>query len=195
MHIFFAVISFVIIIAVTIPYMRDVIKGRARPARAARVMLFLLLIITLLQQHDLGSGYAMTVTFSELLSSALLLGLALKYGVGGLALTDKICYCLLAIDLMLWLLTKNTLLALHLTILADTISFWPTLEKTWRLPQSETKLFFWGGVIAPLFSIAAQNSFTYSVIVFPAYLSVINLVEIAVINSGKIRASHSTNSI
>lgn len=181
MSVIFAYLSFLIIVAVTIPYMVDIVHGRARPARAARLMLFLLLVTTLAQQHSLESGYAMVVTVAELVSSTALLFLAFKYGVGGLSKTDRACYGLLILSLVAWVFTKNALLALHLSMVADTVAFWPTLEKTWRDPNSETPLFFWGGVVAPLFSILAQGSLQYSIIVFPVYLSLVNLVELGLI--------------
>lgn len=181
MNSIFAYLSFLIIIAVTIPYMIDIVKGKARPARAARIMFFLLMITTLAQQHSLGSGYAMAVTIAELVSAVLLLTLAFKYGVGGLSKSDKACYTLLIMSLVVWFFTKNALIALHISIFADTVAFWPTLEKTWREPTSETPLFFLGGVIAPLFSILAVGTLQYSVIVFPLYLSLANLLEVGII--------------
>ena len=185
---FFALVSFSIIIAVTVPYMIDIMKGRAVPARAARTMFLLLLVITLAQQHSLGSGLAMAVTVGETLSSIMLFGLAMKYGVGGLKRNDIVCYSLLLLSLVIWRITNNALVALHVSIVADTVAFWPTLEKTWRKPKSETVLFFWGGVVAPLFSILAAGSLSYSVIVFPAYLSLINFVEVLLIGRGSVEA-------
>lgn len=176
-----AYVSFLMIIAVTIPYIIDIVRGRAKPARSTRLMFFLLMALTIAQQHNLNSGYAMAVTLAELISSAALLILSVKYGVGGLRRTDFVCYVLLALSLVVWLITKNALLALHLAIVADTIAFWPTLEKTWREPKSETWLFFFGGVIAPLFSIFAQRDWSYAIIVYPLYLSFINLVELILI--------------
>lgn len=173
--------SFLVIIAVTVPYMFDIVKGKARPARAARAMFFAMLLLALAQQHTLGVGYALAVTVAEFISSALLLVLAIKYGVGGWSRSDIICYLLLTVDLIVWLLTKNALLALHLTVLADMISFWPTVQKTWHEPKSETPLFFFGGFIAPLLSIAAGGNLAYSVILFPIYLSLVNLVELGLI--------------
>lgn len=181
----FAYISFLVIIAVTVPYMIDILKGKVQPARATRLMFLLLLIITIAQQHSLDSGYAMAVTAAELISSAALLVLALKYGVGGLSKTDKACYGLLALSVAVWVFTKNALLALYLSIFADTVAFWPTLEKTWRDPKSETPLFFWGGAVAPIFSILAAGTTQHAVIVYPLYLSLINLVEVALIYFSK----------
>lgn len=173
--------SFVVLIGATIPYMVDIAKGRARPARSARVMLLLLIAVTLFQQKGLGVGGALSLTIAELIISIMLLGLALKHGEGGLTKSDKICYMLLALDVVFWLVTKNNLLALHLSIIADTVAFWPTLSKTWRDPKSETALFFWSGVISPLFAIAAEENPSYQTLIFPVYIGVINLIEVALI--------------
>lgn len=173
--------SFVVIIGVTIPYLRDIVARRAQPARAARAMFFVLCLIALAQQHSLGSGLTLAVSVGEFLSAVLLLGLAIRYGVGGWSRSDKACYVLLAANLVVWAVSRNALLALHLTIVADTIAFWPTLEKTWRRPKSETPLFFWGGVIAPVLSVVAGADFSYAVIVFPLYLSLANAIELSLI--------------
>lgn len=183
--------SIILLIGATIPYMIDIVKGRARPARSARIMLLLLICVTLFQQHGLGTGGALSLTIGEVIISVMLLGLALKYGVGGLTKLDKICYALLVIDLGIWYVTKNDLLALHLSILADTVAFWPTLHKTWHDPKSETAIFFWAGVIAPLFAIAAEANPTYSTLVFPIYISVVNAVEVALIYGVHVRIQES----
>lgn len=122
-----AFISFAVIIGATVPYMLDIVNKKVQPARASRLMFFILLLFALLQQHSLGSGYTLAVTVAEFVSTAMLLGLAVKYGVGGLSKSDKLCYTLLAVDLLVWATTQNALLALHLTVLADFISMWPTL--------------------------------------------------------------------
>lgn len=172
---------FAILIGATIPYMIDIVKGRARPARSARIMLLLLIAVTLFQQKGLGTGGALSLTIAELVISVMLLGLALRYGVGGLSKTDKFCYFLLAADIAIWMITKNDLLALHLSIAADTVAFWPTLYKTWHDPKSETALFFWSGVIGPFFAIAAEANPSYQTLVFPIYISLVNLVEVVLI--------------
>jgi hypothetical protein len=163
------------------PYMRDIIRGKAVPARSARIMFTVLMIIALFQQRHLGSGWALAVTFGEAAGSLAILGLALKRGVGGLSRFDVGCYVLLVASVVLWVTTKNTFLALHLTVLADITAFAPTLAKTWRWPESETPLFFTAGIIAPVLSVQAEGSFSYAVILFPMYLALVNGIEVALI--------------
>jgi hypothetical protein len=164
-----------------IPYGIDIARGRVRPARSARIMLTLLLVITLFQQRDLGSGWLLSITIGEVIGAVGILILGIKKGIGGLTRLDVACYVLLTVDLVFWLSTKHTLLALHLSILADFIAFAPTLIKTWRHPWTETPLYFMTMVIASPLNIFAISTYRYSVLVFPAYLGLINLLEVVVI--------------
>lgn len=156
------------------PYANDIVKGRVRPARAARIMFTLLMVVTLLQQHSLGSGWALAVTVGEGIGSILILALAIRHGEGGLDKSDLICYVLLGISLLVWWLSGSALLSLHLSILADAIAFTPTVRKTWKDPTSETPLFFASGVVAPILSIIAGANYSYPIVLFPAYLALVN---------------------
>ena len=176
-----AVLSASIALGAYFPYGRDIARGRVQPARAARIMLTLLIVLALVQQRSLGSGLALAITIGETIGSIAILSLAMKHGIGGLRKLDLICYGLLAIDVLIWLLTGSAVLALILTIVADSIAFWPTLHKTWHDASSETVSFFWLGALAPVLSLLAQNHLTYSVAVFPAYIAVANLLEVSLI--------------
>jgi hypothetical protein len=160
-----------------IPYSFDIVKGRAQPARSARFMFMFLLVVTILQQSSLHSGSLIAFTTGELIGSVAILALAIKHGVGGLARLDKLCYGLLVLDVTVWLVTGNALLALHLSVLADLIAFTPTLVKTWRKPKSETALFFMSGIVASTLNIIATGRYSYAVLLFPVYLALANLLE------------------
>lgn len=164
-----------------LPYMRDVMAGRVKPARASRIMFVLLMVVALLQQRAAGSGWTLAVTAGELAGSVALLGVSIKRGIGGLGKLDMWCYALLALSMDLWLITNNASLALHLTVLADLIAFMPTLVKTWRMPSSETPLFYVMGVVAPVLNVIGGGNYSYVVILFPLYLTAANLVELLLI--------------
>ncbi len=183
MHIamFLSVLAAVLVCGAYIPYAIDIIRGRVIPSRSARLMLTLLIVIALFQQWGLKAGWTMAVTAGETIGSLAILALAFRKGIGGLKRLDQICYVLLIIDLFLWLTSKQTLLALHLTILADTIAVYPTLVKTWRQPSTETPLFYIAGIVAPLLSILAEGRYTYTVVLFPLYLALINTLVLILI--------------
>ncbi len=164
-----------------IPYAKDIIKGKAVPARSARIMFTVLLALALLQQRSVGSVWTIAVTVGELIGTVGILWLALKFGVGGLKKLDLACYVLLGMSLIVWITTGSALLALYMTVLTDAIAFTPTLEKTWKNPKSETALFFILGVVAPLLNIIAARELTFAILLFPVYLALANLVEVLLI--------------
>jgi hypothetical protein len=178
-----------IALLIYIPYALDITKGRVVPARSTRVMLALVLIVVLAQQLSIGGGWATAVTVGELIGSFAILSLSFKYGMGGLTHTDKVCYGLFAVSLAAWLLSGNGLLALHFSIAADFVAFAPTLIKTWRLPNSETPLFYIIGTFAAGLSAVAGHEYSYAVLLFPLYLVLVNLVQLAIMYRQKILAS------
>jgi hypothetical protein len=139
-------------------------------------MFVLLLVVSLLQQHTLGSGWLLAMTIGDGIGAVAILLLALKKGMGGVGRVDLICYGLLLIDVTVWLSTGDALLALYLSIFADVAAVTPMLLKTWRQPWTETAFFFSLGFIAPILNIIAAGSYSYAVILFPAYIALINLL-------------------
>lgn len=164
-----------------IPYGSDVLRGKALPARATRLMIFLLLGLSIIQQHNLGSSWTLTVTIGETVGSFGILVLSIRRGVGGMHFLDIACYVLLVIGVLFWWYTRNALFALYGSIFTDLIAFTPTLVKTWYRPKTETPIFYIIGGIAPLVGILGGGVYSYAVILFPAYLVLVNLLEIALI--------------
>ncbi len=174
MRVFFSVISGLLVIGGAIPYLMDVAKGRVSPSRSTRCMFALLLVITLLQQRELGCGWSLALTLGEVVISLMLLVLSLRNGRGGMTRLDIACYILLFVDLAAWRLAKSPLLALHLSVAADLIAFSPTLAKTWNEPKSETPLFYAMGTLAALIALFVEEAPGYSTLLFPAYLFLAN---------------------
>ena len=177
----FSTIAGLVLLLSYVPYGNDIAKGNVQPARSARLMFVLLLLVAFLQQHSLGSGWILFITLGELVGSVAIFGLAIKYGIGGLSRLDLACYMLLLLTLLIWGITDNALIALHATIATDFVAFVPTLVKTWRQPQSETALFFVVGAIAPLVGLVALHDYQYEIIAFPLYLALANAFEVVLI--------------
>jgi hypothetical protein len=177
----FGVMSFMVLVATTIPYMVDIVRGRVQPARSTRIMFVLLMALAILQQGSLGAGWGLSVIIGEFVTAVMLLGLGVRYGVGGWTHEDRVCYLLLTVSLLVWAAMNNAWLALWVTMVADLVAFWPTLTKTWRLPSSETPLYYIGGVIAAGCSVVAEGSLAFGLVGFAVYLAVVNLLEVGLI--------------
>lgn len=176
MHQFFGILATVIILGACIPYIRDILAGKVKPARSTRLMFLALLIVATLQSHDLGSKWSLLLLLGEILQGSVILVLSIKYGLGGLSKLDILCYSLLLIDIVFWVSTSNTRIALLLTISADLIACVPTIAKVIRKPKSETPLFWFIGGAAALFAIFAEKEFKFDTIIFPVYLMLVNWI-------------------
>ncbi len=90
-----------------VPYAKDILSGKVKPARSTRLMMVLLLTVSLLQQHTLGSGWLVAMTVGDTIGAVAILLLAFNRGVGGLGRIDLICYLLLVIDVLVWISTSS----------------------------------------------------------------------------------------
>ena len=174
MNVLFAVLSALIVIIASIPYIIDIFTGRAQPARSTRIMYMLLVILGLLQSKELGSGWSLALIYGEIAQGAAVFFMSLKYGLGGFSRLDKICYIFLTLDLSVWLLTKNPLIGILLTLFADLIATLPTIVKTIKIPESETPIYWFLGSIAAIFAIFSETNYSLIKIIFPIYIFVIN---------------------
>lgn len=172
----FGLLAGIIIAVAALVYCRDIIAGRARPARSTRFMYMILMFIALAQQHSLGTRWALVLTGVEAIQCMGIAILSITHGQGGLTRIDQWCYTLLIIDGIFWVYTGNDIVAIHLTILADIIATAPTVVKTLKDPRSETSPYWLCGAVAAGLSIMSEHSFDYSTVVFPVYLLLINAI-------------------
>lgn len=113
------------------------------------MLLFGLMITALIVQ-------ARAFTVAEVVSQTILLGLGIKYGVGGMQRLYKVCY--------VWL------------CLTDLAAITPTIIKNWRLPGSDSPLWFGAGVVASILSALAAKHYTVTELMVLVYLAFANLL-------------------
>ncbi len=176
-----SVIAGVLALSAYVPYLWDIVAGRAKPARSTRITLVIILLIAFFQLRVVGATFTLAIVVGELLGSIAVLAASFKRGVGGLTQVDMICYGLLLIDIIVWLTTGNAAVALFLSIAADVISFYPTLHKTWLHPTTETPLFYHLGNVAVILNLVAATHLTWTVAIYPLILIGINSVEVLLI--------------
>jgi hypothetical protein len=174
MHLFFGLCSFIIIVAGSIPYMLAIAKNEASPSRSTRIMYIALMLLGILQSRDLGSGYSLLLFYGEILQGVLVFALSIKYGHSGLSKIDVLCYTLLIINTILYLFLHIPLAGMILIITADFIATLPTIIKTYRIPKSETPIFWLLGSIGAIFSVLAEQNISLATVIFPMYLVIVN---------------------
>lgn len=89
---------------------------------------------------------------------------------------DYWCGVFSLIALILWMITKNPLVAIIFAIMSDLLAGIPTLIKAWARPETERSEPYVAGVFNSATSFAAIRVWTFSSYGFAAYLVVMNIL-------------------
>jgi hypothetical protein len=102
--------------------------------------------------------------------------LCFKYGTKDITRSDKFALALAILSIIPWLITKNPVLSVILVTLIESLSFFPTLRKTWNDPYSEFYLPWIISIFKHSFIIVAVSSYSISTIFYPSFLILMNLI-------------------
>ncbi|MFA5119744.1 hypothetical protein [Zavarzinia sp.] len=110
-------------------------------------------------------------------------GLTIPFGVGGWNRRDLVCMAGAAASGAVWLLSGNAGIALCAFLAVDFFGAFATLDKSWREPESEPVRPWVLTVLACVANMATVDWATDSVFVllFPAYMLVVNGTELALL--------------
>jgi len=148
MHLFVvtcSVISTVLAIYCTIPYMVSIVKGETKPHQFTWLIFTIMNGIVMVSQFLEGARASVIISVIFFLGSFLETLLAFKYGVRDSSRYDRFLFgCALA-TIVLWAFTRNNALAIWLTVLIDVFATTMLVLKIKRHPGSEP---FWLWFIA-----------------------------------------------
>lgn len=86
--------------------------------------------------------------------------LALKYGVAGWTLIDKICLAGAMLSIILWIYFGDSNAGIITSLVAILIGAWPTFESAWKNPENENKWAWLMFFLACVFAVIAIPAFT-----------------------------------
>lgn len=149
-------------------YTKSMLAHKAKPHRVTRLIVWLAAIAGLV--GVLGSTNLPGIFFAGifLARASYLLVMSFIYGVGGASQLDKSCLAIGLLAIVLFMITRNGLLAISLGILADVIGYIPTFVKTWHKPESEDPTFFIVEGLASLLAVVAIWELRADIL-FPVY--------------------------
>jgi hypothetical protein len=83
---------------------------------------------------------------------------------------DYVCGVVSILALVLWLITKEAVVAIIFAVIADGLAALPTLVKAWGFPETETGAVYAATLFGALTSFLAIQMWAVSEYTFPAYL-------------------------
>jgi len=181
MNQFFLLISNILVIFAFLVYIWAISKGKAKPHRTTRLVIFLLASIGTLSLFVQGSATALWLIGLSAFFSLIILILSFKYGMGGWSKLDIVCLGIALLGIIIWRITNNPALALYSVIIADFVGFVPTIVKTYHHPQTESWHFFFIGIFASGFNLLAIQKWTFNEYSYPLYLVIIEAFMVCLI--------------
>lgn len=157
-----------------IPYVVDMLRGRAKPERASWVIWTVLILIAFFSQLSKGATDSLWFTGLDSVGVIVILVLSIKYGVGGLARRDVLSLIFAAVGLVLWYFTSDAVYALLITIVIDASATWLTVAKTLEDPSTETYLMWVIICVASTLAMIAVGKFDLVLLAYPFYIFLAN---------------------
>ena len=99
---------------------------------------------------------------------------------------DYICGFLSVLALILWVITKEPIVAIVFAMASDAAAAVPTLIKCWKHPETESDIAYSTGLFNSLTSFAAIRAWAFSEYAFAMYLVIMNSLLFSAINRIKL---------
>jgi hypothetical protein len=162
-------------IADTIPYVRDILRGRTLPHRGTWLIWSLLALLVFLSQRADGAGWSLAVAGAQVVLNGLVFVLAACRGVGGVSVGDRLVLAVAAGGAIGWLVADAPFVATACVVAADLLALAMMVPKTYRDPGSETLATFALASVSGALATLAVGSAEPALVLYPLYLTVANL--------------------
>jgi hypothetical protein len=154
------IVASIFAIVGNLPYLRDVVKGRAKPHPYTWLVWSIVSLTVFFGQLAKGAGLGAIPTGVSEFFTILIFFFSLKYGFKNIQKRDTYFLIIALLGLIPWAITKDPTLSVIIVVSIDLIAFTPTLLKTWKHPDTETPVLYSMNVlrhILILFSLGAYN--------------------------------------
>jgi hypothetical protein len=94
---------------------------------------------------------------------------------------DYACGAFSVVGTIVWLVTRNGVLAISAAIAADFLAGVPTLMKSWTHPQTETVHSYIGALISMIVLLLTVDHWTFDVVAFPIFVVCMATVQSVVV--------------
>ncbi len=165
-----------------IVYIISIFRGGSKPNRITWwVWAFMGLVLALSYQFS-GAENTIWVPYVEFLGPFIIAILSIKYGEGNFAdKTDLICFIGAVFSIILWIISKNPVIALVTNLAVDSFAIVPTIKKSYSRPEGEDFWAWFGTGLADSLNMFAVERFTFAVLVYPIYMLISDLIIIVIL--------------
>ncbi len=174
------------------PYLHSILKGKTKPQRATFAIWSVVNIVTFLSYFASGARETIWVALVYAIFQIVIFLLSFKYGVGGSSRLDIVCLLGAATGVFLWIITKNPLTALYLSIFVEFLGLVPTIKKSYIYPKTENTLSWSIASFGSFLNLFAITSFKPEIALYPIYLFLGDIVVVLLLVLPNFRPEHKT---
>jgi uncharacterized membrane protein YidH (DUF202 family) len=182
------VLSALLAVVDTVPYIRDIRRGTTRPQRATWLIWSVLGVAAFAAQAAGGTNWSLVMIGTQAVLMTIVFILAIPGGEGGLRRIDLAMLALAAIGLAGWAIADEPVVATMFVVIADAIGLGLMVPKTVRDPESETLLTFALASFGALLATIAVGTLDPALLLYPGYMAIGNGLIAAIIWTARRRS-------
>jgi hypothetical protein len=168
------VLAGVCAVANTVPYVRDIVRGRTRPHRGTWLVWAVLAVVVYGSQRADGASWSLIMAGAQALLTTLIFVLAVRRGEGGLSAADMALTAMAAVGVAGWLVSDEPIVATASVVAADLLAAAMMTPKTYRDPGSETLASFALASVGGALAAGAVASPEPALLMYPIYFCAVN---------------------
>jgi uncharacterized membrane protein len=160
-------------------YLRDTLRGTTQPNRVTWLLWAVAPLLAAAVEFNEGVGLRALPTFMVGFMPLLIFvgSFHNSASVWKVRRMDYACGAVSVIGTVVWLITRDGVLAISAAIAADFLAGVPTLMKSWTHPGSETVHSYIGAVISMVVLLLTVDHWTFDVVAFPLFVACVASVE------------------
>jgi hypothetical protein len=164
----------------TAVYLRDTLRGTTKPNRVTWLLWAVAPLLAAAVELNEGVGLRALPTFMVGFMPLLVFVASFhnRGAVWKIRRIDYACGAMSVVGTVVWLVTRNGVLAISAAIAADFLAGVPTVMKSWTHPETETVYSYVGAVISMGIVLLTIQDWTFDVAAFPIFIVCMGSVEV-----------------
>jgi hypothetical protein len=168
----FIILSAILTIVGSIPYIIDTAKGKTKPKIVSWFNWALLTGIATAAAFAAKQYPSAVLTLAATIETGAIVLLGIKKGDRKFEAFDILCEIGAIAGLILWIVFNSPLIALIATVSIDFIAGLPTWKHAWQKPNEETLSTFALSALGAIFALLAIKHFSASGLIYPIFITI-----------------------
>jgi len=152
-----------------IPYVLDTLRGKTKPHRVTWGIATILNAIGFANQYASGATNSLWSFGAGTVVVGIIFLLSFRSGIGGKSRMDIVCLTIGIAGVLLWVILKSPVYSIVANMVADLACLWPSFEKAYKHPETETKISWLVGFISVILATVSVGKLDWRLLLLPGW--------------------------